>query len=162
MTLQIDTVIGNKEPSPKLKRMLLDFRSNTAAWLDGIEEIREQAQKEGFTEDQTKLLLRQYLRGFLKKRQVEWILTDKPRIERQKKLIEKHRVTATDANVPINEPETVSFPTDYNIVVPEQVLEEETKRLQQEQQQEGSEPVSEVLEKLKANQEIQNLKMEAR
>jgi hypothetical protein len=41
MKLQTDTVISNKEPSGKLKGMLLDFRSNTSAWLDSIEIIKE-------------------------------------------------------------------------------------------------------------------------
>lgn len=53
MALKIDTIIGNKRLSLQLKQMLLDFRSNTNAWLDRIEEIREQAHKEGFSEDQT-------------------------------------------------------------------------------------------------------------
>lgn len=122
MTLQIDTTTGNKEPSQKLKQMLTDLKSNAgavASWLDRVEEIRHQAHEEGFDDEQTKLLLRHYLSGFLKKRRVEWILTDKPRIEKQKKLMEKHRINATDANVPINEPETVNIPTDYNVIIPQ-------------------------------------------
>jgi hypothetical protein len=160
MTLQIDTVIGNKEPSPKLKQMLLDFRSNTGAWLDSIEEIREQARKEGFSEQQTKLLLKQYLSGFLKKRQVRWILDEKPRRLLQKKLSEKLATSGTDVNMSIteSEPETVSIPTDYSVVIPEEVIEEETKQSEQE----DTEPVNRVFEKqeLKPNYEIENLKMQ--
>lgn len=55
------------------------------------------------------------------------------------------------------EPETVSVPTDYKVVVPDQVLEEETKRLEQ---QEDAEPVNEALEALKPNYEIENLKLQ--
>jgi hypothetical protein len=33
MTLQIDTIIGNKRPSANLDRMLLDLRSNTGAGI---------------------------------------------------------------------------------------------------------------------------------
>lgn len=63
------------------------------------------------------------------------------------------------ANMPIEkpEPETVSIPTDYKVVVPDQVLEEETKRLEQ---QEDAEPVNEALEALKPNYEIENLKLQ--
>ena len=48
-----------------------------------------------------------------------------------------------DVNVPVDaEPETVNIPTDYKVVVSDQVLEEETKQLQQEEQQEGTKPVN--------------------
>jgi hypothetical protein len=38
-----------------------------------------------------------------------------------------------------SEPETESIPTDYNVVIPEEVIEEKTKQLQQEEQQQGTE-----------------------
>ncbi len=157
MTLQIDTVIGNKRPSAKLDRMLLDLRSNTGAWLDKIEEIKQQAYKEGFNEQETYLLTKQYLSGFLKKRQIRWILDEKHRRLEQKKLSEKLATSGTDANVSITEPEPeTGISTDYEVVVPDQVLEEETKRLEQEE----PEPVSETLEELRPNYDNENLKMQ--
>jgi hypothetical protein len=153
MSLQIDTVISNKRPSPKLKQMLTDLRSNTGAWIDSIEEIRQQAHKEGFTDEQTQLLLKQYLSKFLKKDQIKYILYGKPRIEKQKNLTDKTGNIPLDVNVPV-EPETVNIPTDYKIVVPDQVLEEETEQLQQEQ-----EHTSETLE-TKPDYEGESLKMQ--
>lgn len=52
---------------------------------------------------------------------------------------------------------TVNIPTDYKVVVPDQVLEEETKELQQKQ-----EPTTEALETLetKPDYEGENLKMQ--
>jgi hypothetical protein len=78
MTLRIDTIIGNRRPSQKLDCMLLDLRSNTGAWLDSIEEIRAQARNEGFNETETVLLLKYYLKDILKKRQIDWLLIEKP------------------------------------------------------------------------------------
>jgi hypothetical protein len=40
--------------------MLLDLRSNTDALLDSIEEIKQQANKEDFNEQETYLLIKQY------------------------------------------------------------------------------------------------------
>jgi DNA repair exonuclease SbcCD ATPase subunit len=157
MPLQIDTVISNKRPSPKLKQMLMDLRSNTGAWIDSIEEIRQQAHKEGFTDEQTKLLLKQYLSEFLSRRQVKWLVVDKPRREAEKKLTEKLDTSVSDANMRKEQEHTVNIPTDYKVVVPDQVLEEETKQLQQEQ-----EPISEALETLrvKPDYEGENSKMQ--
>jgi hypothetical protein len=162
MTLQIDTITGNKRLSAKLDRMLLDLRSNTGAWLDSIEEIKQQAHKEGFNEQETHLLIKQYLSGFLEKRQIRWILDEKPRRLEQKKLSEKLATSGTDANMSIAEPEpeTVSIPADYEVLVPDQVLEEETKQLEQQEQPE-SEPVNEVLEeKIIPNYEVEDLKLQ--
>jgi hypothetical protein len=138
MTLQIDTVIGNKRPSQRLKQMLADLKNNTGAvvsWLDRVEEIRHQAHEEDFADEQTKLLLKKYLSEFLKKDQIKYVLFDRPRIEKQKKLTEKVGNIPLDVNVPVDpEPETVDIPTDYKVIVPDQVLEGETKQLQQEQE----------------------------
>lgn len=159
MTLQIDTVIGNKRPSPKLKQMLIDCRNSTDAWLDRIEGVREQAHKEGFNEQQIRLLLKQYLGDALTRRKIKYLIYEVPRAKEQKKLREDLAEIGQGANMPIEkpEPETVSIPTDYKVVVPDQVLEEETKRLEQ---QEDAEPVNEALEALKPNYEIENLKLQ--
>ena len=63
--------------------------------------------------------------------------------------------------MPMANPETVNIPTDYKVVVPDQVLEEETKQLQQDQKQE-QEPICEALEEFrtKPDYEGENLKMQ--
>jgi hypothetical protein len=115
MVLQIDTIVGNKEPSPKLIKMLTNLKNDTRAvvtWFDRVEDIRQQAHKEGFNDQQTKLLLKQHLSEFLNKDQIKYILYGRPRIEKQKNLTDKTGNNSLDVNVPINEPETVSIPTD--------------------------------------------------
>jgi DNA repair exonuclease SbcCD ATPase subunit len=160
MTLPIDTIVGNKKPSTKLVQMLTELKNSTGAvvsWFDRVEVIKQQAHKEGFNDQQAKLLLKQYLNEFLKKDQIKYILYDKPRIEKQKKLIEKAGNNPLDVNTPINEPETVSIPTDYKVVISDQVLEEETKQLQQQEQ--GLEHTSEASE-ARPDYEGENLKMQ--
>jgi hypothetical protein len=55
---QIDTTIGNKPVSQKLKEMLADLVNNAEAVFDNVKEIREQARSEGFEEFETDLLLK--------------------------------------------------------------------------------------------------------
>jgi hypothetical protein len=158
MSLRIDTVIGNKRLSPKLKKMLSDLRNNTGVLMNNIEEIKQQACKEGLSDQETKLLLKQYLVDFLTKDQIKYLLHDKGRREEQKKLTKKRGTSPLDANMSMKQEqeEKISIPTDYKIVIPAQILEEETKQLEQESE---SEPVNEVSEEIKPNYEIENLKM---
>ena len=58
--------------------------------------------------------------------------------------------------------EKISIPTDYKVVIPDWVLEEETKQLEREQkQQEDTESVNEVFEEFnqQPNYEVENLKI---
>ncbi len=66
MHIKIDTAIGNRVISEKLKAMLTDLRSNTEAILDSIDEIKAQAHSEGFEEFEIDLLLKSYLKRILK------------------------------------------------------------------------------------------------
>jgi hypothetical protein len=61
MSLQIDTTIGNKRPSGRLIRMLVDLVNNTNAIFDSVGEIRAHAHSEGFNNFETDLLLKTYL-----------------------------------------------------------------------------------------------------
>ena len=164
MTLQIDTIIGNRIPSPELQRILIDLRDTTRAIVDSIQEIRQKAYSEGFNEQQTVLLIKSYLGKEGKtRRQLKWLLYEKPRIKEGKKLTEKLASTGQGTNMSMAEEpetETVNIPTDYNVVVSEQVLEKEAKQLQQEQPE--SEPVNEALEEqgVKPNYEVENLKLQ--
>jgi hypothetical protein len=82
MTSQTDTLVGNGEPSLKLKQMLIDFRSDTSAWLDSIEKIKEQAQKDGFNEQEAILLIKQHLPHDTKtRRRLKYLIFEKPRIK---------------------------------------------------------------------------------
>jgi hypothetical protein len=129
-----------------------------------MEKIKTQAQAEDFSKQETIGLIKQYLKKIsLTNNQIKWLTYLKPRIKEQKKRREEQVVNYSDANVPINEPETVSIPTDYKVVISNQVLEEETKQLEREQkQQEGTESVNEVFEEFKQEPyyEVENLKMQ--
>ena len=86
MYSQIDTIIGNKEPSAKLKSMLVNLVNKAETIFDGVKEIRDQARKEGFEDYETDLLLKTYLEKALGKYKARYILYDKARKETQKSL----------------------------------------------------------------------------
>jgi hypothetical protein len=94
MTVSLGTVptISNKGISERLKGMLVDLRDTIGSAFetieDKIEKINVQAHSEGFEDYEIELLLRMYLSGVKTKRQLKWIITDKPRIKEQKRIME--------------------------------------------------------------------------
>jgi hypothetical protein len=84
MSIKIDTTIGNKVISEKLRAMLTDLRSNTQAILDSIEEIKAQARSEGFEDYEIGLLIRSYFKDFLSKNRLSYILYKQPRRSTEK------------------------------------------------------------------------------
>jgi chromosome segregation ATPase len=146
MSTQIDTIIGNKRPSEKLKGMLVGLKNNTEAILDSIDEIKAQARSEGFEDHESDLLIRHYL-GMIKKtkRQIRYFLKEIPRAKEQKKLKEKLAEIGTDANM--QEEETITLPTEHKILP--QDLEEIT---QEQQEQEDTEPEPSPSEELKTQE----------
>ena|ERR671914_2104095 len=156
--MSADTVDGNKRPSEKLKGMLVNLRDTISSALDDaedrIEKIRHQAHSENFSNHEIDLLLKKFLSGLKTKRQLKWMLTDKPRIREQKKLMEKR-----DINVPIDENNVPEIPVPgHDSVVPEQVI--DIVAQEQEQQQQVQEQRSEVFEKQKPNYEVEQLKLQ--
>jgi hypothetical protein len=131
MSTQIDTIISNKSISQKLKGMLVDLVNNAEAIFDSVKEIRDQARTEGFEDYETDLLLKTYLEKGLGKAKARYILYEKPRLEKQKKL--------TDNNAKIGENDYNNVPEipapDYNIVFPDHVIEEVIQEQKQEQVQ---------------------------
>jgi DNA repair exonuclease SbcCD ATPase subunit len=112
--------------------MLVDLRDTIGSAFetseDKIEKINAQAHSEGFEDYEIELLLRMYLSGVKTKRQLKWILTDKPRIKEQKKLMENR-----DINVQIEDNNVPDIPRpDYKIVIPDQVIEQELEQLTEE------------------------------
>lgn len=144
MSLEIVTTVGNMGISERLKGMLIDLRDTIGSAFENIEDrierINTQAHSEGFKDHEIDLLIKGYLCGFKTKRQIKYILTDKPRIKEQKRLMEKRDNFVTDANVYPKQEEKISIPTDYNVVTPNQVL--EVTQEQQQQQQTQEEPSS--------------------
>lgn len=95
---------------------------------DKIEKINVQAHSEGFEDYEIELLLRMYLSGVKTKRQLKWIITDKTRIKEQKRIMENR-----DINVPIEDNNVPDIlPSDYKIVIPDEVIEQELEQLTEE------------------------------
>ena len=67
MSLGIVTMVGNKEISERLKGMLVDLRNSTATYFEQIENIRNQAYSEGLEDHEVNLLIKNYLKEFLKR-----------------------------------------------------------------------------------------------
>jgi hypothetical protein len=135
---QIDTIVGNKEPSEELTGMLVDLRYTASNYFndikDRLEKIRVKAHSEGFSKQETVGLVKQYLRESLTDNQIRWLTYEKPRRLEQKKLKEKLATSGTDANM---SDETITFPTEHKILP--QDLEEITQ--EQEEQEEKQEPL---------------------
>lgn len=136
MTLQTDTVIGNKRPSRRLVGMLVDLINNTNAIFDRVEEIRAQAHSEGFNDFETDLLLKTYLVKGLGKDKARYFLNEKPRLEKEK----QKKLTEDLAKIGKNDDDNVPNipPPDYNIVTTDQAIDEVTKEIQPKQEQEAS------------------------
>ena len=118
MTTRIDTIIGNKEPSEKLKGLLVSLRDKVIYTLKDIEAdievINTQAPSEGYEDHEIDLLIKQYLSGIGKtKRQMRYILREVPRAKEQKKLREKPADIGTDVNA---QEETITLPTEHKIL----------------------------------------------
>jgi hypothetical protein len=120
MSIKIDTTIGNKVISEKLRAMLTDLRSNTQAILDSIEEIKAQARSEGFEDYEIGLLIRSYFKDFLSKNRLSYILYKQPRRKAQKNLIDK---VGTSPQIDDNNVPQIAS-ADYKVVIPDQVLDE--------------------------------------
>lgn len=148
MYSQIDTIIGNKKPSEELTGLLIRLRDKVGSVLENVEndikEIRIKGHSEGFEDHEIDLLLKMYLSGLKTKRQLKWILYEKPRIKEQKKLTEKLAINGQndDNNVP-------EIPAPDNIVIPAEVVDE----VINEQEH------SEAIEALKPNYEVEELKL---
>jgi hypothetical protein len=125
MSTNIVTVVGNKEISQRLKGMLVDLRNTTATIIDAIKQIKIQARLEGFEDHETDLLIRSYLKGFLNKDQIKYVLHDKPRRAKQKSLTNK-----SGSSPPLQE--TITLPTEHKIM-PQELA--EPIQIQQEQEQ---------------------------
>lgn len=110
MMRDIDTQIGNKPISDKLRSMLLDLKTNIDVLLESVEAIREQAHSENFEDYEIDLLLKQFLKQLLNPRQVKWILVDQPRELIQKKISENLDINVQndDKNLPeLPQPEVI-------------------------------------------------------
>jgi hypothetical protein len=155
MSIENVTMVGNGKISERLKGMLVDLRNTTATIIDAIEDIKIQARSEGLEDHETDLLIRSYLKEFLDKDQIKYVLHDKPRRAKQKSLTEKSGTSPLDVNM---SEETITLPTEHKILP--QDLEEIT---QEQQEQEDTEPELSPFEELKTQKPdyaIEDLKIQ--
>jgi hypothetical protein len=129
MAFEIVTTVGNRQISERLKGMLVDLRNSTAAYFEQIKKIRNQAYSEGLEDHEINLLIKNYLKEFLNRNQIKYILYDKARRAKQNSLTKNLGTSPQHDNIP-------SIPApDYKIVVPDQVIEEEQEHLTPQQQE---------------------------
>jgi hypothetical protein len=155
MSIESVTTVGNRKISERLKGMLVDLRNTTATIIDAIEDIKIQAHSEGLEDHETDLLIRSYLKEFLDKDQIKYVLHDKPRRAKQKSLTEKSGTSPLDVNM---SEETITLPTEHKILP--QDLEEIT---QEQQEQQDTEPELSPFEELKTQKPdyaIEDLKIQ--
>ncbi|CAN5156367.1 hypothetical protein BH18THE2_BH18THE2_18900 [soil metagenome] len=134
MSIKVDTTIGNKVISEKLKGMLADLRSNTRAIFDSVKEIEEQAHSEGFEDFEINLLLRTFLKEFLSSKQIDNLFY----MDKKKKVLEdltsKRNIDDNKVIEDNSIPDDIPAP-DYKVVVPDRLLNEVITEGHQEQQQ---------------------------
>lgn len=127
MSIGIVTTVGNKEISERLKGMLVDLRNSTATYFEQIENIRNQAHSEGLEDHEINLVIKSYLKEFLNRDQIKYILYDKARRAKQKSLTKDLGRSPQHDDIP-------SIPApDFKIVVPDQVIKEEREQLTKEE-----------------------------
>ena len=123
------TIVGKRGISERLKGMLVDLRNSTATYFEQIENIRNQAYSEGLEDHEINLLIKNYLKDFLNRDQIKYILYDKARRAKQNSLTKNLGTSPQHDNIP-----SVPAP-DYKIVIPHQVIEGEQEQLTQQQQE---------------------------
>ncbi|MDQ4013818.1 MAG: hypothetical protein M3146_08875 [Thermoproteota archaeon] len=105
--------MSNGRISERLKGMLVDLRNTTATMIDAIEDIKIKARSEGLEDHETNLLIKSYLKEFLDKDQIKYVLYDKPRRAKQKSLTDKSGPSSSDVNM---SEETITLPTEHKIL----------------------------------------------
>jgi hypothetical protein len=137
--------------------MLVELVNDAEAIFDRVQKVREQAHKEGFNDYETELLLKSYLEKGLGKARAKYILYEKPRIEKQKSLTNNiSKIGQNDDKNIIEDTPGIPAP-DSDIVVPDQIVEKATQKIEpkQDQQQEAS-----SFEEFKHNYSEEELRVE--
>ena len=155
-------IFGNREPSKRLKSMLVDLQTAINQVFDDIERkienIRAQAVSEGYNEHETILLIKYYLAKKGKtKRQLKYLLHEVPRAKAQKKLTENLAEIGQARNMSMEreQKETISIPSGDKVVDCEQVVNEVNEERERQQKQQEQQPIS--LDELKPDYTMEDL-----
>jgi hypothetical protein len=162
MTIQYDTRIGNRTISPELQQLFSDLANHVNSTVETLEKVKDQARKEGFSDDEIYYLCRKALSVVKSRGQLDYLFHGKKRYQ-EKRLRRKHEIMQKNSN---NLPD-LHLP-DYKTAVLEQeqtaVLGQEQEKLQIESYQQNYAAEDLRLQSDQASNKIEekNIQLEAK
>lgn len=97
MTIQYDTRIGNKTISPELQQLFSDLANHMNSTVETLEKIKDQARREGFSDDEIYYLSRKALSVVKSRGQLDYLFHGKKRYQ-EKRLRRKHEIMQKNSN----------------------------------------------------------------
>ena len=97
MTTQYDTRIGNKTISPELQQLFSDLANHINSTVETLKKIKDQARKEGFSDDEIYYLSRKALSVVKSRGQLDYLFHGKKRYQ-EKSLRRKHEIMQKNSN----------------------------------------------------------------
>jgi hypothetical protein len=97
MTTQYDTRIGNKTISPELQQLFFDLANHINSTVETLKKIKDQARKEGFSDDEIYYLSRKALSVVKSRGQLDYLFHGKKRYQ-EKRLRRKHEIMQKNSN----------------------------------------------------------------
>ena len=97
MTTQYDTRIGNKTISPELQQLFSDLANHINSTVETLKKIKDQARKEGFSDDEIYYLSRKALSVVKSRGQLDYLFHGKKRYQ-EKRLRRKHEIMQKNSN----------------------------------------------------------------
>jgi hypothetical protein len=97
MTIQYDTRIGNKTISPELQQLFSDLANHMNSTVETLEKIKDQARREGFSDDEIYYLSRKALSVVKSRGQLDYLFHGKKRYQ-EKRLGRKHEIMQKNSN----------------------------------------------------------------
>jgi hypothetical protein len=78
--------LGLRQPSQELINIIKELGKLGTKISNVVEKLKERARSEGFNEDETKTLMRIYLKGVLSKRQIQYWVSDRDKMNLKRQL----------------------------------------------------------------------------
>jgi hypothetical protein len=154
MMIQYDTRIGNKTISPEPQQLFSDLANHINSTVETLEKVKDQARKEGFSDDEIYYLSRKALSVVKSRGQLDYLFHGKKRYQ-EKRLCRKHEITQKNSN---NLP--VLHLPDYKTAVLGQ--EQETLQIESYQQNYAAEDLRLQLNQASNKIEEKNIQLEAK
>ena len=154
MTIQYDTRIGNKTISLELQQLFSDLANHVNNTVETLEKVKDQARKEGFSDEETYYLCRKALSVVKSRGQLDYLFHGKKRYQ-EKRLRRKHEIMQKNSN---NLPD-LHLP-DYRTAVLGQ--EQEKLQIESYQQNYAAEDLRLQLDQASNKIEEKNIQLEAK